>query len=275
MTWSRRPPKPGDVTDSDAVGSRNLGKTATVGSAFSGLPGPDSRLPDANLAGDIRLTFVEPVSSPLEQHADGHINSIDEFYGKRKPDPHRTIDQTSKPAWSHVNVTNAFRRPGDPRIGFDDDWALALKKARKEEKLSQEQLADAIGTSQNSISLMESQGADKVRASDDVLPACRRLGIPAPQYFASELQKRWAAVGAEFEKNDRPGFESALVLIESTRKGPKSAASQQSEPEKKKSAPKGQRVGMNVQRDPEKTEPLRAPDQLPGETVVGRKKRKA
>lgn len=275
MTQSRRPPKPGDVADLDTVGSGNVIEPGAMRPTLAGLPRAHGGLPDPDLARNVGLALVEPFSSLLQQRADGHTKSIDEFYGKRKSQASPTIDRTINLARSHVIVTNAHRRKDDPKVGFDDKWAEALAVAREKAGLSQQQLADAIGTSQNSISLMESSGDKRVRASHDVLPACRRLGLAPPLYLASDLQKRWLSVGAEFEKNDLPQFVATLELLEASRKGPRSTNQTPTQATKQNKPMRGQRTGISVQNDPEKTAAIRDPDQLPGEPVARRKKKPA
>ncbi len=126
-----------------------------------------------------------------------------------------------------VLVAQPVTDPTDlPELAFDSEWSESVIKARKNAGLNQSELAAKVGTSQNMISLIESNG---VGSSTFVLPICKELKIPPPAFYASSDQKRWADLGHRLRLRDPKKFTLAMALAESLVDGLEEPATQNGE----------------------------------------------
>lgn len=118
------------------------------------------------------------------------------------------IDQTDNRSWSSGVV------PADPdaELGTNEEWRGIMQRARKDQGLSQAELAGKIGTSQNIVSLIEN---GEVLSSKFVLPICRKLKIPPPMHFESEEQRAWSQLGHVLRAKNMKQFRRAMALVES------------------------------------------------------------
>lgn len=99
----------------------------------------------------------------------------------------------------------------EPELAISEDWRGIMRRARADHDLTQTQLGQQVGTSQNMISLIES-GA--VGASTFVLPICRALGIPPPMFFENEEDRLWIQTGRVLRARDMEVFRRALAMVE-------------------------------------------------------------
>jgi transcriptional regulator with XRE-family HTH domain len=123
------------------------------------------------------------------------------------------MHESYKALWSHNFVASEDEQ--EPEIATNDEWRAIMVRARKGHGLTQEQLAEDVGTSQVMISKIESgvTGSSKL-----VLPICRRLSIPEPQNFADEAQKEWSQLGHLLRHKGGDQYEAALQLLRSMAK---------------------------------------------------------
>ena len=84
--------------------------------------------------------------------------------------------------------------------------------ARKAKRLTQKQLGERVGTSQNIVSLIE---AGEIESSSYILPICKQLGIAPPQFHDSEEEKHWSQLGHLLRLKNRKQFRRVLSLVES------------------------------------------------------------
>lgn len=125
--------------------------------------------------------------------------------------------------------------------------------------MTQDQLAKRIGTSQNTISLIESGG------SSHLIPRiCEVLNIPGPLYTWKPEQREWSVLGHELQELDEAMFTNVLNLI----KGRLNQSSTETTPKAPPPPPKKLKpIGSaNLTGLPSGREPLRGADETPGET---------
>lgn len=98
-----------------------------------------------------------------------------------------------------------------PELTTTPEWRADMLRARDAKGLSQGQLGQAAGTSQNMISLIES-GA--VGRSSFILPICETLEI-APPAHGDPADQRWVELGHKLRNRNQKVFARALALVES------------------------------------------------------------
>jgi transcriptional regulator with XRE-family HTH domain len=104
------------------------------------------------------------------------------------------------------------RGPGEEHeLAISEDWRGVMRRARAAHGLTQAQLGQRVGTSQNMISLIE---AGAVGSSAFVLPICRELGIPPPMFFQDEEDRSWIQTGRVLRARDMEVFRRALAMVE-------------------------------------------------------------
>lgn len=102
----------------------------------------------------------------------------------------------------------------EPEIAIPDpkEWGALVRRARTDRKLTQAQLADAIGVEQAMISYLET---GQLGSSKAVMPLVRTLGVPPPkQYFADEDEQRWVDAGRVLRRVNDAAFRGLLVAAE-------------------------------------------------------------
>lgn len=78
-------------------------------------------------------------------------------------------------------------------VPISKEWGAMMQRARKARGMTQDDLADATGATQPTISDME---AARLGGSKFVPPVCAALGIPSPIFFAKdEYDERWVEAG--------------------------------------------------------------------------------
>lgn len=100
-------------------------------------------------------------------------------------------------------------------VASNAEWRSSMLTARKAAGLTQADVARAVHCSQVVISNIEN---GKIVCSEHILPISRLLGIPAPMYFADELERRWVTAGAELRRTQPEFFESQLESLERLRR---------------------------------------------------------
>jgi transcriptional regulator with XRE-family HTH domain len=75
-----------------------------------------------------------------------------------------------------------------PELATNDDWRGIMVRARKSHSLSQQDVADRLGTSQAAISKIES---GEIGSTSLVLPICALLSIPLPEHVADAEDRDW------------------------------------------------------------------------------------
>lgn len=101
--------------------------------------------------------------------------------------------------------------PADPpgEIPSDKEFGARVIAAREAKGWTQKQLAARVGTSQPTISTIESGGSSAL-----IPEVVRVLKIPGPMFGWSEQQKRWAFVGHKLEERSPATFRLAMTMIE-------------------------------------------------------------
>lgn len=87
-----------------------------------------------------------------------------------------------------------------------------MRRARATRGMTQAELGQRVGTSQNIISMLES---GRIGSSQFVLPIARALGIPPPMFFEDEDDRAWIQIGRVLRSRDMEVFRRALGLVES------------------------------------------------------------
>jgi len=91
-------------------------------------------------------------------------------------------------------------------------WAGVMQRARKARKMTQAQLADAVGTVQPNISDIEKMN---VAASQFVPAICMALEIPMPTILvADEYDQRWVEAGRVLRARSLRRFLHYLAIFE-------------------------------------------------------------
>lgn len=139
---------------------------------------------------------------------------------------------------------------------------------RERKELTQSELATRIGTTQNTISLIESGESSSSR---HILPICKVLRIPVPMHYVSAEQQRWAIAGHRLEEINPDQFQQVLSLVETMisqfADAPKPVAKPVEKP--KKPLRSIGRAGLVIGGD---NSALRSADETPAEAAA-RKKR--
>lgn len=99
----------------------------------------------------------------------------------------------------------------DPELAINAEWCAEMRAARLTAGLSQEVLADKIGSTQNAISLVE---RGLVGSSHVVMPVCRLLKINPPTFLVDEDERRWVRLGRELRSRSEASFMSAMTMVE-------------------------------------------------------------
>jgi len=116
-----------------------------------------------------------------------------------------------KRVWSTVRVTDAAdEKP--PELATNDTWRGIMARARKDHDLSQQQLADKLGSTQAAVSKIES---GEIRSSTLVIPICTLLQIPLPEYLANEEDRRWHQIGRALRHRSPEMAKRIAALCES------------------------------------------------------------
>lgn len=119
-----------------------------------------------------------------------------------------------------MTVVSTPRPPGqssiedEPEISIPnaEEWGALVRRARKDAKLNQQDLATAIGVEQAMISYIET---GQLGSSKAVMPLVRELKIPPPtQFFADEEEQRWVEAGRVLRRVNEAGFRGLLVAAE-------------------------------------------------------------
>jgi transcriptional regulator with XRE-family HTH domain len=112
-------------------------------------------------------------------------------------------------------MTDDQARDEFPELATNSEWRAAMRKARVEAGLSQEDLAErAVAASpqlirgtQGVISKLESGGIGRSRL---VVPICRLLGIQLPSHYASDRDREWLDAAHTIEARS-PAQAAALL----------------------------------------------------------------
>ena len=96
-------------------------------------------------------------------------------------------------------------------VATDADWRALMQRERKAQGFTQKTLAVAIGTSQATISEIES---GELKGSKFVLAICRKLGIAPPMMFEDQLERRWVEGGRKLRARRSPLFLRMLEMVE-------------------------------------------------------------
>lgn len=106
--------------------------------------------------------------------------------------------------------------PADPPELATNEERAAAVAAREAKGLSQREVGQKVGTSQNVVSLIES---GKVESSSFVLPISRLLGISPPQFHESDEQRQWVELGHLLRSKDpRIWYSQTPIRIASSRR---------------------------------------------------------
>lgn len=103
-------------------------------------------------------------------------------------------------------------RVEEPELAITEYWRGVMERARKAHNLTQRDLADKVGVSQNIISQIET---GKLGSSTAVMPICVVLRIPPPHLLLEdETDQRWLEAGRVLRSRDRRLFEQQLAMVE-------------------------------------------------------------
>lgn len=101
---------------------------------------------------------------------------------------------------------------GYPELPFTKEWGSLVRRTRSDLGLSQQDLADAIGSDQPTISYIERGEIDSSKA---VRPLVEFLKIPPPKVFmGDDLDERWNEVGRVLRRVDERHFRLLLNIAE-------------------------------------------------------------
>jgi len=99
-----------------------------------------------------------------------------------------------------------------PELPFTKEWGSLVRRSRADLGMSQQDLADAIGSDQPTISYIERGEIDSSRA---VRPLVDFLKIPPPKVFmGDDLDERWVEVGRVLRRVDEKHFRLLLNIAE-------------------------------------------------------------
>ncbi len=89
-------------------------------------------------------------------------------------------------------------------------WAADVRRTREERGVTQMALADAVDASQNAIAKIE---ACQVAQSRFVKPISVYLGLPVPQRYADEDDRRWAEMGRKLRAQSPATYDAACAFV--------------------------------------------------------------
>jgi transcriptional regulator with XRE-family HTH domain len=96
-----------------------------------------------------------------------------------------------------------------PELSTTEYWRGIMRRARADHGLTQKQLGDKVGLSQNVISGIES---GVIGSSKGVTAICEVLGIPSPQVLIQdEIDQRWIEAGRAL-RSKMPNAHDALLV---------------------------------------------------------------
>ena len=104
------------------------------------------------------------------------------------------------------------RPDSDPAIPTSDVWRARMRRARRDAKLTQAQLAGAVGVSQPVVSAIE---RGEHAGSSAILAICRVLSLPPTMLSADPELERFIAAGLTLRLRTPAVFAAQLLLIES------------------------------------------------------------